>query len=392
MGGAVCQWGDFALLNWDRVLQYECPWSRASCFYVRAGLVRKAMLAHYMKKRKVEGIIPLGLVVDLEDESDIENLRKSLSDCRLPHSPGHPAFVAKASNANRGEHLFVARTVDDVVHAVRPGVLDEGVSEWVVQRYIAPPLLIHGRKFHVRTHFVVSGCPRCGMTRAWVHSSCNALLVATSEYSLNHEDRYAHLTNHCVQERHALYDESRQIMLLAELDNLFGKPGLAVRILSKMEDAVALALAAASSAPAAFAALPQCFELFGADFALEDRAEEDPIVWLLEVNAGPDLGIFGTRLRPQCVTLIEDTLRVAVEPHLVEDIPGTFVSADSCYCASAAEGSGYGRCLWSLEPRGSSAADELERFKRRLSIAGRWVKMLHEGSGVAVRGPQGISA
>ncbi|CAK0853910.1 unnamed protein product, partial [Prorocentrum cordatum] len=108
---APCVWGDFSLLDWDGLLQDtgDVPSGcRFSCLYLRASLVRKAMLAHYLSKRGADAssVLPEGFVVDLEDESDVEDLRRKLERWPLPPAApgaaGHPLWVAKASTANRG--------------------------------------------------------------------------------------------------------------------------------------------------------------------------------------------------------------------------------------------------------------------------------------------------
>jgi len=390
---AACQWGDFARLNWDELLSGKEAGSRTSCLYLRAGLVRKAMLAHYLGKRKINDVLPEGIVMDVEDEEDLEALRRRLaawldssSGGCLSDCPGEPVWIAKASVANRGEHLYLAHSVDDVIQAVRPAALETGLVEWVIQRYIARPLLLHGRKFHIRSHLLVSGCPRSGVTRAWLHRDAHIALVASVSYGEDRDSRYAHLTNHCVQEVHPQYNEDGQILTLEEVGTILGRPTLAKHTHAAMEQALARALEAANSAPAGFAPLPQCFELFGADFILEDRgADCDPGVWLLEVNAGPDFAIFGSRLRPRCITLLKDILRIAVEPYLHDEVSGT---AQFLTRPERLAGTGFGDCIWSVGPRTASLAEELNRFKRRVSIASRWAQSLHEESGVRVRGPQ----
>lgn len=398
---AACQWGDFARLDWDRLLRGEKDCFRTSCLYLRAGLVRKGMLAYHLKKRKVEGVLPLGFTVDIEDEEDLEGLRKLVvkadaSSAKSPQSAStHPTWVAKASNANRGEHLHLAHSPDEVVDLVRKAALegDDKIVEWVVQRYIHPPVLLHGRKFHLRAHVLVSGCPHSGITRAWLHERSIVALAASVRYDSDvvEEARSKHLTNHCLQESHPAFDESKQILLLEEVVAALSRPDLTQHIISSITSSMASALGAAASAPTGFAPLPQCFELFGADFTLQDRGSELPDVFLLEVNAGPDLGIFGERLRNCCVAMAEDILRVAIEPQVSNEaiMSAPFsTKPESSTCSSATSGTGFGPCLWSSQPRTASLGEELSSFKRRLTIAGQWAKALHEDNGVEVRGPQ----
>jgi len=63
-------------------------------------------------------------------------------------------FIAKPSLLNQASLLLVFDAVSDLV-----SLLEEypEVREWVVQRYIHPPLLIRGRKFHIRTYVLCTG-------------------------------------------------------------------------------------------------------------------------------------------------------------------------------------------------------------------------------------------
>ena len=123
-------------------------------------------------------MLPESILEDVEDEDDVGQLRKRLAESEKREPPaGGVAWVAKASNANRGESLFLARTAEEAADLVGKAALEGGVVEWVVQRYVTPPLLVGGRKFHVRAHFLLSGCPRCGTTRAWLHGEHHLVLV-----------------------------------------------------------------------------------------------------------------------------------------------------------------------------------------------------------------------
>jgi len=316
----------------------------------------------------------------------------------------HPAWIAKASSSNRGENLFFSHDVDTLIEALRESSLrsENPVQEWVVQRYVAPPLLIGNRKFHIRAHFLVVGCPYTGMTRAWLHRRHHVLLASSVPYNGESQDRHVHLTNHCIQAKHPNYNEESQIFHFDSLRKLFhfkegqGRGGgkalnLEKYLLERMSTALSEALAAAAAAPVAFAPLPQAFELFGADFTLEDRGSEPPSVWLLEVNAGPDLEVFGQRYRSECVDLLRSCMKLAVEPYLLEAAPALFRAPPTgAEAASAASRAGfYGEhCLWHAPAQQHSAKEVLDSFKKRIGIAGRWARALHDQSGVTVRGPQ----
>merc|ERR1712043_31866 len=114
---------------------------------------------------------------------------------------------------------------------------------------------------------------------------------------------------------------------------------------------------------------------------------EMPGVWLLEINAGPDLGIFGQRLHGRCVELLRGTLRVSVEPYVCDPAPRAFSSALADRCDQIAGKNGFSTCIWTSSPKTASATGELSAFMQKMSIAGKWARSLHEGSGIEVQGP-----
>ena len=160
--------------------------------------------------------MPRTLITDIEDQEDLDRLPQRVSKWMEKNPNGQPVtgLVMKASNANRGEHIHLLRDVSEL-SAIRSS-LAEGVTEWVLQPYLKS-LLLDGRKFHIRCHFVVVGCPRCGMSRAWLHNEA-VILVASEPFTKDLQKTAAHLTNHCIQEKHPDYNERRQIILLSSSD------------------------------------------------------------------------------------------------------------------------------------------------------------------------------
>ncbi|CAJ1365391.1 unnamed protein product [Effrenium voratum] len=357
---ASTQWADFDAIDWDAF--FDGRLQRCSSLYVRASLVRKGMLAHYLAKKRFAGVMPPTLVADVEDEDDLQKLPAKVEKWAASCDPTH--LVVKASNANRGEHIFLVRTAAEVASAVRPSV-QQGVKEWVVQPYIRS--LLEGRKFHLRCHFLMVGCPFCGTSRAWLHSQAVALL-ASEVFTEDLARTAAHLTNHCIQEAHPDYDEARQIRV-----QVLAEP-VRRQVASSLQQALA-----SCARTAGFWPLPQCFELFAADFLLEGS---EPKAWLLEINSGPDLGVFGKN-RAEAQHLAADVLRTAVLPFRKAAGP---TWEDPAHCSCRLHGSGFATELWSCPPSAASCAEELRRFQRRLGLAASWAKALH--GDLALRGPQ----
>ena len=68
---------------------------------------------------------------DDEDESD----------------PDPPLWILKPSATNKGSGILLVRVYDEALEAVYE---ESMIREWVLQRYVSPPLLLGGRKFHIR--------------------------------------------------------------------------------------------------------------------------------------------------------------------------------------------------------------------------------------------------
>ncbi|CAK9023507.1 unnamed protein product [Durusdinium trenchii] len=385
IGPASCEWADFARLNWDTFFSDATTLHRRSSLYLRASLVRKGMLAYFLAKKGVVDVMPKTLIADIEDQEDLDHLPRRVSKWMGKESTGdqlakksvESGLVLKASNANRGEHIYLVQSAAEV-SAIHSSVL-QNVTEWVIQPYLKSQLL-DGRKFHVRCHFVVVGCPRCGASRAWLHDEA-VILLASQPFTEDLTQIAAHLTNMCQQEKHPDYNEGRQILLLSTLKDSKIRPE---ELWPQFTRHLSAALGAAEAGRAGWSPLPQCFELFGADFLLEEG--QQPKAWLLEVNAGPDLAVFGHK-RYAAKRLVRDVLETAVLPflHLKEE---PFLQSDRCFC-QVAKGGFFSRELWSQASTTASPLCELKAFQRRLENAARLAKELHSNSKLPLRGPQG---
>ena len=63
-------------------------------------------------------------------------------------------WIAKPSVMNQGTAVVIFDQIDRLRTAVEEA---PGIREWVVQRYVHPPLLIRQRKFHIRTYVLCIG-------------------------------------------------------------------------------------------------------------------------------------------------------------------------------------------------------------------------------------------
>ena len=153
---------------------------------------------------------------------------------------------------------------------------------------VAPlPSAPSGCKFHLRAWVLAVGA-----LGVWVHHDPLVMLASeawkapTSTISAASVAR-AHVTNHAQQEHAPGYSQERHTLCLSEAFT----PPAAVAICRQLEQICRAVFAPRVRPSAGFFALPHCFELFGVDFAVDEQQR----LWLLELNSGPDLSLFGDR-------------------------------------------------------------------------------------------------
>lgn len=152
---------------------------------------------------------------------------------------GSKTWIAKPSLTNQGHSICIFDRVSMLAAAVEEA--DE-MREWVIQEYIHPPLLVHGRKFHLRVYALCIGSLRAYIysdilmllagrlpaCQSWSHpatmcafmSGC-CLTGTPYDLSLNNlADLGSHLTNTCRQSEgqdSSLFDEDAVVKLLSDL-------------------------------------------------------------------------------------------------------------------------------------------------------------------------------
>jgi tubulin--tyrosine ligase len=152
-------------------------------------------------------------------------------------------------------------------------------ASWIIQRYIADPFLFKGRKFDMRVWVLLTHDYRMYICKQFV---CRLSAV---EYSLaNLNDKYAHITNHCVQADHPDFNGNE--VFTAEFDAYLQQQGKSVAgdLFPQLASIVRCSLRSTQELMAVSPSLDyKCFQLFGYDFLLD----ADFNCHLLEVNATP---------------------------------------------------------------------------------------------------------
>uniref|UniRef100_A0A7S4HCU9 Tubulin--tyrosine ligase n=1 Tax=Prymnesium polylepis TaxID=72548 RepID=A0A7S4HCU9_9EUKA len=108
--------------------------------------------------------------------------------------PGGGCWIIKDAQGAKGDNIAVVEGIAAALAEVDGGAHQ---TACVVQRYVRAPLLLPGgRKFDVRCWVLFAPSMRVYMHRQGV---CR---TSSSEYSDDLSDTLAHITNHCVQEKH----------------------------------------------------------------------------------------------------------------------------------------------------------------------------------------------
>lgn len=346
-------WGEYERMDWERIHAGD---QAASCYCMRKGLIRKAHLAHNLKKWAAKhpggvlaSAVPESYILSIDDEEYIDEALCDLPEVR-DMEPGSAVWIAKPSITNQGAGIAVFDSCAGL-RSVLQGAPD--LREWVVQRYIAKPLLVGGRKFHLRAYVLC-----VGKLRVYVYSEMLALFAGKPyDTSLSDLSNLAsHLTNTCLQtsgtagsraanglpggdqpaqgsaDQHAAnsrsaaaaaaggrqsFDESDVVRLLSELPEVLAAEGIPLEDAQQRVDSLRQQCFAvigecleAVSHELTFFPLPRCFELFGFDLMLD----ADWRLWLLEANAEPDFGQTGERLKGLVAGVVECTLQLVADP------------------------------------------------------------------------------
>ena len=331
----VIQLADFENIEWEYVISGR---HGAASYLIRKGLSRKAQLSLQIRRflsKHPDSILAQAVpfTVILETWGAFEDVRMDfgagtiasfaltcptplrqrlewcLEDGRQEVTSEQRAdwlWILKPSVINKGVDISVVRDWDGVLDCLEA---TPDIREWVCQRYIPNPLLLAGHKFHLRVYVLCVGA-------LTVHVFDRILvLLAARGYDANDlDDIYRHLTNTARAAETDGFDEERFVKMLEDLPSFV--PGASTGTVRHIKEQVHLItrdlFRAFENEYTVFAPMPQCFELYGLDFLVDDEFR----VSLLEANPGPDFKQTGTRLRRVIVELWEQTCSIVLDgPH-----------------------------------------------------------------------------
>ena len=326
-------WGEYEEVDWEAVSDGRL---NTCCYCIRKGLIRKAQLAFNSQKWAAKHpdssfvrAMPETYILQLPEKAEegrasLEMTLKSQAPELLPQlgqtwdegaeqdsggktGGASTVWIAKPSLTNGGAGVELIPTAAALLTALRA---NPELREWVVQRYIARPLLVDRRKFHLRVYVLC-----VGRLQVYVCKDVLSLFSLRVYDDASWAEREAHITNTCVQNPDSPEEERRSVQMWDEVvEQIRREQGeqageAAAGVFGRVCQVVGDVFAAVSPEQTTFMSLPNCFELFGFDFLLDEAFH----VWFLEANAEPDFKQTGARLQGVVRTVVEATLALTAD-------------------------------------------------------------------------------
>jgi len=267
------------------------------------------------------GAVPMTFVIRKGSQDD-EFAKFRDAHRAIEASSGHRVWLVKPGEwANRGCGITIEDSAEEVATRV-----DSKEKVWVVQKYMERPLLIHGRKFDVRSWCLVTQDSGGGPFHA--HHYLEAYLRTTSaQYDIKNLDRMIHLSNGPVQAKGEDYGkfECCNKLSLPEfqryLNNHRAKDGCLVQehIVPQMQAIMCDTIRAVTDRLNA-RGVDNCFEVFGFDFMIDANYR----VWLIEVNTNPCYEPCCPYLDALIPKMLDEALRLTIDcifPHAAAPAP-----------------------------------------------------------------------
>ncbi|XP_060707939.1 protein polyglycylase TTLL10-like [Hemiscyllium ocellatum] len=269
---------------------------------------------HSHKSTRLDDFFPQSFRID--QQSDRQAFFDAFRDGQI--------WICKPSNLQEGRGIFLLKSREDlaVFRAKVESVEDNpmiktshynSIIHRVVQRYIVRPLLLEGRKFDVRSYFLVA-CTAPFMAffhHGYARSTCNI-------YDPFSDDLTSHLTNQFIQRKNSLYNGMKEetIWSMERLNKYVNEKYMKEKHLPKdwvftvfakrMQEIMTICF---NTARSKLDPKLGCFDLMGCDFIIDQNFK----VWLLEMNANPSLHRHCSVLKTLIPQLVYEALDVVLE-------------------------------------------------------------------------------
>ncbi|XP_060707797.1 tubulin monoglycylase TTLL3-like isoform X2 [Hemiscyllium ocellatum] len=233
-------------------------------------------------------------------------------------------WISKPAESSQGRGIFLLRTLNDITDFLKKL---ESVEEnpyfrmcsynsplsRIVQRYVAEPLLLEGRKFDVRSYFLIA-CTSPYVTfyrHGYAKLTCN-------EYNPNSDDLTDHLTNQFIQKKNPLYNEMKEdtIWSMERLNDYINEKYMEAKHLPRDWVFTVFTKRTQQIMTQCFIATKArlgrklgYFDLLGFDIMIDQNFK----VWLLEINSNPSLQMNCEILKSVIPKVINEALDLIFE-------------------------------------------------------------------------------
>ena len=220
-------------------------------------------------------------------------------------------IVKPGENSNRGNGISLTNDMNTIM-ALTTSDKSPGFHTFIIQKYIEKPFLIHKRKFDIRLYTLVTSIN--GIMQCYFYKE-GYLRTASKEYNAKNLDKFIHLTNDAIQkysEDYGKFENGNKLSYFdfqKYLDSKNIKKNFYEEILPEIKKIVK------DTVMASFKRMDckrrsHSFEIFGYDFLLDSELKP----WLLEVNTNPCLELSSTLLVRLIPAMLENAIRIAVDP------------------------------------------------------------------------------
>jgi len=217
-------------------------------------------------------------------------------------------WIVKPAGLSRGRGISCFRNLVEIQDYVKGKE-----SQWVVQKYLENPLIVHKRKFDIRQWILVTDW---NPLTIWFFEECYVRFSAEEYGTENLDNKFVHLTNNSIGKYHENQDcpTFEQNMwgmgaFAQYLEQTFGSGTFEEKIKPQMKQIVIWALECVQDM---VENRKGSHEFYGVDFMIDD----DLRVWLIEINSSPDME-YSTPVTKRLVkTVSDDIIKVVVDYNL----------------------------------------------------------------------------
>ncbi|GMH42565.1 hypothetical protein BSKO_10484 [Bryopsis sp. KO-2023] len=257
-------------------------------------------------------------------------------------------WILKPGGKSRGRGISCFNSLKHIRQGARLGSSGDGCAhQWVIQKYIENPMIVHKRKFDIRQWVVVTSWDPLTI---WFYDQCYVRFCA-EDFSLRDIDNmFCHLSNNCVARRSKKFLTERvgegnmwsNTSFSEHLQKRYGKDVWEEKLQPRIKQIVLYSLA---SAQESIIGRKNSHELYGYDFMVDENLE----TWLLEINCSPSLEHSTSVTSTLVKAMISDLVKVVwdVPEHIRNNRPSTSLAGVDISAENADD----------YAPRGSHESD-----------------------------------